>query len=78
KKKPKPLQLQAFVIRNNDGDFLLEKNLDGRLLGGFWSFPIVETDFSGQQLDLFKKETASLKTVSQKALFEKDYQVTPD
>lgn len=78
KKKPKPLQLQAFVIRNNGGDFLLEKNLDGRLLGGFWSFPIVKTDFIGQQLDLFEKNTASLKTVSQKALFEKDYQVTPD
>ena len=78
KKKPKPLQLQAFVIRNNGGDFLLEKNLDGRLLGGFWSFPTVETDFIGQQLDLFEKNTASLKTVSQKALFEKDYQVTPD
>lgn len=78
KKKPKPLQLQAFVIRNNGGDFLLEKNLDGRLLGGFWSFPIVETDFIGRQLDLFEKNTASLKTVSQKALFEKDYQVTPD
>lgn len=78
KKKPKPLQLQAFVIRNNGGDFLLEKNLDGRLLGGFWSFPIVETDFIGQQLDLFEKNTASLKTVLQKALFEKDYQVTPN
>ena len=78
KKKPKPLQLQAFVIRNSKGDFLLEKNLDGRLLGGFWSFPIVETDFIGQQLDLFEKNTASLKTVSQKALFEKDYQVTPN
>ncbi|SDW64405.1 A/G-specific adenine glycosylase [Streptococcus equinus] len=78
KKKPKPLQLQAFVIRNSKGDFLLEKNLDGRLLGGFWSFPIVETDFIGQQLDLFEKDTASLKTVSQKALFEKDYQVIPD
>lgn len=78
KKKPKPLQLQAFVIRNNGGYFLLEKNLDGRLLGGFWSFPIVETDFIGQQLDLFEKNTASLKTVSQKGLFEKDYQVTPD
>lgn len=78
KKKPKPLQLQAFVIRNSKDDFLLEKNLDGRLLGGFWSFPIVETDFIGQQLDLFEKDTTSLKTVSQKALFEKDYQVTPD
>lgn len=78
KKKPKPLQIQAFVIRNSDGDFLLEKNLDGRLLGGFWSFPIIQTDFIGQQLDLFEKDTASLKNVSQKALFEKDYQVTPD
>lgn len=78
KKKPKPVQIQAFVIRNSDGDILLEKNLDGRLLGGFWSFPIMETDFIGQQLDLFEKETTSLKTVSQKALFEKDYQVTPD
>lgn len=78
KKKPKPLQLQAFVIRNNDGDFLIEKNLDGRLLGGFWSFPIVETDFIGQQLDLFEKETTSLQTVSQKVLFERDYQVAPD
>ncbi len=78
KKRPKPLQLQAFVIRNNGGDFLLEKNLAGRLLGGFWSFPIVETDFIGRQLDLFEKNTASLKTFSQKALFEKDYQVTPD
>ncbi|SDQ33531.1 A/G-specific adenine glycosylase [Streptococcus equinus] len=78
KKKPKPLQLQAFVIRNSKGDFLLEKNLDGRLLGGFWSFPIIQTDFIAQQLDLFEKDTASLKTVSQKALFEKDYQVTPD
>lgn len=78
KKKPKPLQLQAFVIRNSKGDFLLEKNLDGRLLGGFWSFPIVETDFIGQQLDLFEKYTTSLQTVSQKALFERNYHVAPD
>nr|WP_205396856.1 A/G-specific adenine glycosylase [Streptococcus lutetiensis] len=78
KKKPRPLQIQAFVIRNSKGDFLLEKNLDGRLLGGFWSFPIVETDFIGQQLDLFEKDTTSLQTVSQKALFERDYQVAPD
>lgn len=78
KKKPKPLQLQAFVIRNSKGDFLLEKNLDGRLLGGFWSFPIVEIDFIGQQLDLFEKYTTSLQTVSQKALLERNYQVAPD
>ena len=79
KKKPKPLQIQAFVIRNSKGDFLLEKNTDGRLLGGFWSFPIMETDFIGQQLDLFETDNAknTLKTTSQKTLFKEDYQLTP-
>ena len=48
------------------------------MLGGFWSFPIVEIDFIGQQLDLFEKYTTSLQTVSQKALFERNYQVAPD
>ena len=55
KKKPKPMQIQAFIIRNAKGEFLLEKNIEGRLLGGFWSFPIMETDFIGQQLSLFEK-----------------------
>lgn len=77
KKKPKPVQIQAFVIRNSDGDFLLEKNLDGRLLGGFWSFPIIQTDFIAQQLDLFEKNGGNLQIISQKDLFEKDYQLTP-
>lgn len=78
KKKPKPIQIQAFVIRNSDGDFLMEKNLDGRLLGGFWSFPIMETDVIGQQLDLFEKNNAALHTISQKARFEEDYQLKPN
>ena len=79
KKKPKPLQIQAFVIRNSKGDFLLEKNTDGRLLGGFWAFPIMETDFIGQQLDLFETDNAknTLKTTSQKTLFKEDYQLNP-
>lgn len=78
KKKPKPIQIQAFVIRNSDGDFLMEKNLDGRLLGGFWSFPIMETDVIGQQLDLFEKNNAALQTISQKTKFEDDYQLKPN
>lgn len=78
KKKPKPIQIQAFVIRNSDGDFLMEKNLDGRLLGGFWSFPIMETDVIGQQLDLFEKNNAALQTISQKVRFEEDYQLKPN
>ena len=79
KKKPKPLQIQAFIIRNSKGDFLLEKNTDGRLLGGFWSFPIMETDFIEQQLDLFETDNAknTLKTTSQKTLFKEDYQLNP-
>ncbi|GAB6885967.1 adenine glycosylase [Streptococcus equinus ATCC 33317] len=78
KKKPKPIQIQAFVIRNSGGDFLMEKNLDGRLLGGFWSFPIMETDVIGQQLDLFEKNNAALQTISQKARFKEDYQLKPN
>lgn len=78
KKKPKPIQIQAFVIRNSDGDFLMEKNLDGRLLGGFWSFPIMETDVIGQQLNLFEKNNAALQTISQKTRFEDDYQLKPN
>lgn len=78
KKKPKPIQIQAFVIRNSDGDFLMEKNLDRRLLGGFWSFPIMETDVIGQQLDLFEKNNAALQTISQKARFEDDYHLKPN
>lgn len=72
------MQIQAFVIRNMKGEFLLEKNIEGRLLGGFWSFPIVETDFIGQQLSLFEKDDCILETVSQKAIFEKDYSLKPE
>ena len=49
------MQIQAFIIKNEKGEFLLEKNVEGRLLGGLWSFPIMETDFIGQQLSLFER-----------------------
>lgn len=77
KKKPRPLQIQAFIIQNQAGEFLLEKNVEGRLLGGFWSFPIVETNLIAKQLNLFEKETDVLETISQKKLFEDDYLLTP-
>lgn len=78
KKKPKPLQIQAFVIRNSHGDFLLEKNTEGRLLAGFWSFPLLETDFIGQQLDLFEDNSgAVMELLSQKTLFEQNYNLRP-
>ncbi|MGT2907373.1 A/G-specific adenine glycosylase [Streptococcus dentiloxodontae] len=78
KKKPRPLQIQAFVLRNQKGEFLLEKNIKGKLLGGFWSFPIMETNFVGKQLDLFESEDTLLETVSQKTVFEQDYKIKPN
>ena len=69
KKKPKPMQIQAFIIRNAKGEFLLEKNIEGRLLGGFWSFPIMETDFISQQLSLFWKKMIVFSRQSLKRLF---------
>ncbi|MGT2751222.1 A/G-specific adenine glycosylase [Streptococcus orisasini] len=79
KKKPRPVQIQAFIIRNQKGDFLLEKNNKGRLLAGFWTFPLMETDFISQQLNLFENdETAVLETQSQKHIFSEDYQLTVD
>lgn len=77
KKKPKPTQIQAFIIQNEIGEFLLEKNTEGRLLGGFWSFPIMETNFISKQLDLFENVDAVLETLSQKAVFEQEYKLKP-
>ncbi|MGT2888102.1 A/G-specific adenine glycosylase [Streptococcus didelphis] len=77
KKKPRPIQIQAFVIRDQAGRFLLEKNNQGRLLGGFWSFPIMETDFISQQLDLFQEEDLVMETISKSDLFQQVYQIKP-
>ncbi|WP_303974058.1 A/G-specific adenine glycosylase [Streptococcus merionis] len=78
KKKPRPIQIQAFIIRNQDGDYLLEKNKQGRLLAGFWSFPILETQLVGQQLSLFEQDQVVMESLSQTTAFEEKYQLTPD
>ena len=53
KKKPMLRHFRAFVIQNEKGEYLLEKNTTN-LLQGFWSFPLIE-DFSRmyEQPDLF-------------------------
>ncbi|EGJ26532.1 A/G-specific adenine glycosylase [Streptococcus porcinus] len=73
KKKPRPIEIQAFIIQDEDGRFLIEKNNQGRLLGGFWSFPILETNFIGQQLDLFSEQQTILERCSKTATFEESY-----
>ena len=77
KKKPRQMQIHAFVIRNSQGAYLLEKNTKGRLLGGFWSFPIIETNFISQQLNLFENKNTILETLSQKAFFKEHYNLNP-
>ena len=44
KKKPLPIYLKALVVRNDRGQYLLEKNESEKLLAGFWHFPLIEVD----------------------------------
>ncbi|WP_172929905.1 A/G-specific adenine glycosylase [Streptococcus sp. 3874] len=55
KKKPVPIYLKALVVKNTQGQFLLEKNESEKLLAGFWHFPLIEVDNFSQeeQFDLF-------------------------
>ncbi|AKI58083.1 A/G-specific adenine glycosylase [Streptococcus agalactiae] len=78
KKKPKLMRIQAFVIRNQNGQYLLEKNTKGRLLGGFWSFPIIETSPLSQQLDLFDDNQSNpIIWQTQNETFQREYQLKP-
>lgn len=77
KKKPRPMVIQAFVIRNAEGKYLIEKNNAGHLLGGFWTFPIIETSFQAKQIDLFGDAQEILETLSQKDAFQEQYQLYP-
>ena len=55
KKKPTPMKWRAFVIQDEKGRFLVEKNTQADLLSGFWHFPLIR-DFStvGESIDLFE------------------------
>ena len=55
KKKPTPMKWRAFVVQDEQGRFLVEKNTQADLLSGFWHFPLIR-DFStiGESIDLFE------------------------
>lgn len=57
--------------------FFWKKNTKGRLLGGFWSFPIIETNFISQQLDLFEENNPLMERISQTRIFEESYALKP-
>lgn len=44
KKKPVPVYLTAFIIKDSQGRYLLEKNEREGLLSGFWHFPLIEVE----------------------------------
>lgn len=68
-KKPVPVALQGLIIQKGD-QFLLEKRPEGGLLANFWTFPLLERDFSGleapkpalepKQLDFLVAEEAAM------------------
>ena len=50
KKKPVPVYLTAFIIKDSQGCYLLEKNEREGLLSGFWHFPLIEVDSLSENL----------------------------
>ena len=83
KKKPVPVYLNALVVQNAKGQFLLEKNESEKLLAGFWHFPLIEVDeFSKdeEELNLFNQvaETSLQLGPSPQESFEQDYDLEVD
>ena len=80
KKKPVPVYLTAFIIKDSQGRYLLEKNEREGLLSGFWHFPLIEVDSLSENLGqlslLDEKEQAesNLEILS----FEQDYNLVID
>ena len=82
KKKPVPIYLKALVVKNSQGQFLLEKNESEKLLAGFWHFPLVEVDDFSQeeQFDLFHQvaEESVNFGPSPEESFQQDYDLEVD
>ncbi|MFR3748113.1 A/G-specific adenine glycosylase [Streptococcus sp.] len=80
KKKPVPVYLTAFIIKDHQGRYLLEKNEQEGLLSGFWNFPLIEVDSLSEnlgQLSLLdgKKEAEDNPEILS---FEQDYDLVID
>ena len=81
KKKPVPMKWKAFVIQNEKGQYLLEKNTYADLLSGFWHFPLIR-DYTptGKQLSLLDEiaeevEEYPNKNIPLETQFESIYQL---
>ncbi|HFI5477600.1 TPA: NUDIX domain-containing protein, partial [Streptococcus pneumoniae] len=70
------------VVKNSQGQFLLEKNESEKLLAGFWHFPFIEVDNFSQeeQFDLFHQvaEESVNSGPSPEESFQQDYDLDVD
>lgn len=83
KKKPVPIYLNALVVQNDQGQFLLEKNESEKLLAGFWHFPLIEVDEflkDEEELNLFNQVAEPIQQFgpSPQESFEQDYDLKVD
>ena len=80
KKKPVPVYLTAFIIKDSQGRYLLEKNEREGLLSGFWHFPLIEVDSLSENLGQLSLLDGQGHTVDNPEIlsFEQDYDLAID
>ena len=80
KKKPVPVYLTAFIIKDSQGHYLLEKNEREGLLSGFWHFPLIEVDSLSENLGQLSLLDGQGHVVDNPEIlsFEQDYDLAID
>ena len=80
KKKPVPVYLTAFIIKDSQGRYLLEKNEREGLLSGFWHFPLIEVDCLSENLGQLSLLDSKGEAESNPEIlsFEQDYDLVID
>ena len=80
KKKPLPVYLTAFIIKDSQGRYLLEKNEREGLLSGFWHFPLIEVDILSENLGQLSLLDGKGEAESNPEIlsFEQDYDLAID
>ena len=80
KKKPVPVYLTAFIIKDSQGRYLLEKNEREGLLSGFWHFPLIEVDSLSENLGQLSLLDGQGQAVDNPEIlsFEQDYDLAID
>ena len=80
KKKPVPVYLTAFIIKDSQGRYLLEKNEREGLLSGFWHFPLIEVESLSENLGQLSLLDSKGEAESNPEIlsFEQDYDLAID